>query len=163
LIGSDVVRADSLLSRARSEALAAGDWHIAVQALIGLGKLRSRRAGPKAGLELVRQARSLADHPSPDESAQLLCTEGMFTEQLADTTGRFLIVEGMRVAKAGRALRELGTCEIALAQTGERMGYFEATAGSAADAVSHFEQIHFSLGVATASQWLGYSRLTRGY
>ena len=42
-IGSDVVRADSLLSRARSEAVAAGDWHIAVQALIGLGKLLRQR------------------------------------------------------------------------------------------------------------------------
>ena len=162
-IGSDVVRADSLLSQARTQALAAGDWHIAFQALITLGKLRSRRAGPKAGLELVAEARSLAENPTADESAQLLCTEGMFLAQLADTSGRTRLMEGIRRAHRGGALRELGVCDVALAQTVERSGYFEAAAGAAAEAVRLFEQIHFPLGVASASQWLGYARLTRGY
>src|SRR5262249_51837376 len=49
-IGSDVVRADSLFMLAHDEAITAGDWHIAFQALVNVGKLRSRRAGPRAGL-----------------------------------------------------------------------------------------------------------------
>ena len=67
-IGSDVVRADSLFMLARAEDLGAGDWHIAFQALVNVGKLRSRRAGPKVGLELLREARSIATNPTPDET-----------------------------------------------------------------------------------------------
>ena len=37
-IGSDVVRAESLFVQARARSLAAGDWHIAFQSLIGLAK-----------------------------------------------------------------------------------------------------------------------------
>ena len=162
-IGSDVVRAESLFVQARARSLAAGDWHIAFQSLIGLAKLRGRRAGPKVGLELVREARSLADHPTPDESAQLLCTEGSFLEQLADTSKGALISEGIEVARRGGALREFGVCKIAFAQAAERTGYFGAASGSAAEAVRVFERIHFSVGVASASQWLGYLRLTRGF
>ena len=162
-IGSDVVRADSLFAQARTQAIAAGDWHIAFQALINLGKLRSRRAGPKAGLELLRQAESIADHPIPDESAQLLCTRGLFLEQVGDTTGRAHLAEGIRIARRGHALRELGVCNVGWATIAERSQYFEDAARAAAEAVRIFEQIHFLHGVASASQWLGYARLTRGY
>jgi CHAT domain-containing protein/tetratricopeptide (TPR) repeat protein len=162
-IGSDVVRADSLFVQARGEALAAGDWHIAFQALINLGKLRSRRAGPKAGLELLREAKSIAVDPIPDESAQLLCTEGLFMEQMGDTTGRAHIADGIRVARRGGALRELGVCDVGFATISDRSGFFDEAAHSAAEAVRIFERIHFPHGAASASQWLGYARLTRGY
>ncbi len=102
-IGSDAARADSLFVQARAEDLAAGDWHIAFQALVNVGKLRSRRAGPKVGLELLREARSIATNPTPDESAELLCAEGLLTEQAGDTTGRARLAEGIRVARKGGA------------------------------------------------------------
>ncbi|MGE5101112.1 MAG: CHAT domain-containing protein [Deltaproteobacteria bacterium] len=162
-IGSDVVRADSLFVQARTQALAAGDWHIAFQALINLGKLRSRRAGPKAGLELLREARSIADQPIADESAQLLCTEGLFMEQMGDTSGRAHLADGIRVARRGGALRELGVCDVGWATIADRSGLFDEAARSAAEAVRIFERIHFPHGAASASQWLGYARLTRGY
>jgi CHAT domain-containing protein/tetratricopeptide (TPR) repeat protein len=162
-IGSDVIRADSLFVQARAQALAAGDWHIALQALINLGKLRSRRAGPKAGLELVKEARSIAVHPIPDELAQLLCTEGLLMEQIGDTTGRAHLAEGIRVARRGNALRELGVCDVGFATIADRSGFFDEAAQSASEAVRIFERIHFPHGAASASQWLGYARLTRGY
>jgi CHAT domain-containing protein/tetratricopeptide (TPR) repeat protein len=162
-IGSDVLRADTLLSQARAQSLAAGDWHIAFQALVSLGKLRSRRAGPKVGLEFLRDARSVARRLSPDESAQLLCTEGTLMEQLADTMGRVRLTEGIRVARTGGARRELGVCDLALAQAAERVGYFEGAANAASEAVHIFEQLHFLVGLAAASQWLGYTRVERGY
>jgi CHAT domain-containing protein len=162
-IGSDVVRADSLFAQAKTQALAAGDWHIAFQALINLGKLRSRRAGPKVGLELLRQAESIVDHPIADESAQLRCTEGLFMEQAGDTTGRAHLAEGIRIARRGHALRELGVCDVGWATIAERSQFFDDAARVAAEAVRIFEQIHFQHGAASASQWLGYARLTRGY
>jgi CHAT domain-containing protein/tetratricopeptide (TPR) repeat protein len=162
-IGSDVVRADSLFAQARTQALAAGDWRIAFQALINLGKLRSRRAGPKAGLELLKEARAIADHPIADESAQLLCTEGLFMEQLGDTTGRSHLLEGIRIARRGGARRELGICDVGWATIAERSQFFDVATNAAAEAVRIFEQIHFPHGAASASQWLGYARLTRGY
>jgi CHAT domain-containing protein/tetratricopeptide (TPR) repeat protein len=164
-IGSDAVRADSLFVQARAEDLAAGDWHIAFQALVNVGKLRSRRAGPKVGLELLREARSIATNPTPDESAELLCAEGLLTEQAGDTTGRVRLAEGIRVARkaGGKALRELGICDVGSATLLERSGSFYEAERAAAEAVQVFEQIHFAYGAASASQWLGYSRLTRGY
>ena len=162
-IGSDVVRADSLFAQAHARATASGDWHIALQALINLGKLRSRRAGPKAGLELLKEARSIAAHPIPDESAQLLCTEGLLMEQLGDTTGRRRLTQGIRIARRGNALRELGVCDVGFATIADRAGFFDQAARSAAEAVRIFERIHFPHGAASASQWLGYARLTRGY
>ena len=162
-IGSDVVRADSLFTRGRAQALAAGDWHIAFQALINLAKLRSRRAGPKAGLELLREARTIAEHPIADESAQLLCTEGLLMEQMGDTTGRVHLAEGIRVARRGNALRELGVCNVGWATIADRSQLFDDAAHAAAEAVRIFERIHFPYGAASASQWLGYARLTRGY
>ena len=162
-IGSDVVRADSLFAQAHAQALAAGDRHIALQALINLGKLRSRRASPKAGLELLKEARSIAAHPTPEESAQLRCTEGLLMEQLGDTTGRSRLREGIRVARRANALRELGVCNVNFATIADRAGLFDEAARAAAEAVRIFERIHFPHGAASASQWLGYARLTRGY
>jgi tetratricopeptide (TPR) repeat protein len=162
-LGSDAAHADSLFTLARSEAVAAGDPHTAAQAIIGLAKLRSRRAGPKAGLELLRDARKLLDHPSTDESAQLLCTEGAMMEQIGDTTGRARLTDGIGIARRARAYRELGACDLFMAQTAERGGYFAGASGAAREAVELFARIHFPLGVATASQWLGYALLERGY
>lgn len=162
-IGSDVVRADTLFMQARAEDLAAGGWHVAYQALVNVGKLRSRRAGPKAALELLHEARSIGTNPIPDERAQLLCTEGLFLEQLGDTTGRARIQDGIRVAREGKALRELGVCDVDLATIAERLQYFWRAQDAAAEAVRIFERIHFPHGAASASQWLGYARLTRGY
>jgi CHAT domain-containing protein/tetratricopeptide (TPR) repeat protein len=162
-IGSDVVRADSLFMLARAEDLAAGGWRIAFQAIVNVGKLRSRRAGPKVGLELLREARSIATNPTPDERAELLCAEGLFMEQAGDTSGRARIAEGIRVARTGKALRELGICDVSLATIVERSQSFFEAERAALEAVRTFEQIHFSYGAASASQWLGYARLTRGY
>jgi CHAT domain-containing protein/tetratricopeptide (TPR) repeat protein len=162
-IGSDVVRADSLFMQARAEDLGAGDWHIAFQALVNVGKLRSRRAGPKVGLELLREARSISTNPTPDERAQLLCTEGLFMEQVGDTTGRSRLADGIRVARNGKAFRELGICDVGLATLLERSGSFYEAERAAAEAVEIFERIHFPYGAGSASQWLGYARLTRGY
>jgi CHAT domain-containing protein/tetratricopeptide (TPR) repeat protein len=162
-IGSDAAKADSLFMQAKAEDLAAGDWHVAFQALINVGKLRSRRAGPKAGLELAHEAAALARDPTPDERAQLLCTEGLFMEQLADTTGRARLADGIRVARKSNALRELGICDVGLATVVERSQSFYEAERAASEAVSIFEQIHFPHGAASASQWLGYARLTRGY
>jgi CHAT domain-containing protein/tetratricopeptide (TPR) repeat protein len=162
-IGSDVVRADSLFMQARAEDLRAGDWHIAFQALVNVGKLRSRRAGPKVGLELLREARSISTNPIPDERAQLLCTEGLFMEQAGDTTGRSRLADGIRVARNGNAFRELGICDVGLATVLERSGSFYEAERAAAEAVQIFERIHFPYGAGSASQWLGYARLTRGY
>ncbi len=162
-IGSDVVRADSLFMLARAEDLAAGDWHVAFQALVNVGKLRSRRAGPKAGLELVREARAIAKSPIAEERAELLCTEGMFLEMAGDTTGRAHLADGIRVARSSRSLRELGVCDVGFATIVERSQSFFEAERAAAEAVRIFEQIHFAYGAASANQWLGYGRLTRGY
>lgn len=162
-IGSDVVRADSLFIQARAEDLSVGGWHIAFQALVNVSKLRSRRAGPKVALDLLREARSIAKNPIPEERAQLLCTEGLFLEQIGDTAGREHIFQGTRIAREAGALRELGICDVALATIAERLQFFWRAEAAAAEAVRIFEQIHFPHGAAAASQWLGYARLTRGY
>ncbi len=62
-----------------------------------------------------------------------------------------------------KSLRELGICDVGLATLLERSGSFYEAERAAAEAVQVFEQIHFAYGAASASQWLGYSRLTRGY
>jgi CHAT domain-containing protein/tetratricopeptide (TPR) repeat protein len=159
-LGSNVIAADSLFTRAQSQS---ADWHIPFQALIGLGKLRSRRVGPKAGLELIRQAHALAQSPTAEEVAQVSCIEGAVLEQLADSSGRGLILDAIGKAKRAGALRELATCELLMAQTRERVGRFEAVVSYARAAVLHFEQANFPLGVASASQWLGYAEMIRGY
>ena len=161
-IGSGAARADTLLDQARVEALAANDWHTAFEALVNLAKLRDRRAGPKAAMELAKQARAIADHPDDEQLAQLLCMEGTFAEQLGDTTGRAKLFEGIRVARRGGAVRELGACDLLLAQVVERGGYFDIAERRADEAVHLFERAHYTLGLATASQWLGYARLERG-
>lgn len=161
-IGSDAARADSLFVQARAEDLAAGGWHVAFQAIVNVAKLRSRRAGPKVGLDLLREARALARNPIPDERAQLLCTEGLFMEQAGDTTGRRRLDEGIRVARQGNALRELGVCDVGFATIAERLQFFDVAEVRAGEAVRIFEQIHFPHGAASASQWLGHARLTRG-
>jgi len=162
-IGTDAAGADTLFTRARNEARASGDWHIAFQALLAQAKLRSRRAGPKAGLELVREARQIIERPTADETAQLLCTEGTMLEQAGDTTGRLRLMEGVGVARRNRAWRELGVCDVGLATILDRSQFFDEGARAAAEAVRVFQRIHFSYGAAAAGQWLGHSRLTRGY
>ena len=159
-LSANVVAADSLFARAQSQS---ADWHIQFQALIGLGKLRSRRVGPKAGLELIRQARTLAQHPSVEELAQVSCFEGALLEQLADSSGRRLILDAIGKTKRAGALRERAACELLMAQTRERVGRFEAVVSYARAAVLHFEQSNYPLGVASASQWLGYAEMIRGY
>ena len=84
-------------------------------------------------------------------------------DQLADTSKGHLILQGIEIARRAGAHREFGVCKVAFAQIAERRGYFEDAAKSAAEAVKAFEQVHFAVGVASASQWLGYLRLTRGY
>ena len=162
-IGTDAAGADTLFTRARNEARAAGDWHIAFQALLAQAKLRSRRAGPKAGLDLAREARQIIDRPTADESAQLFCTEGIFLEQTGDTTGRARLIEGIRIARTNAAWRELGVCDVGLATILDRSQFFDEGARAAAEAIRLFQRIHFSYGAAAAGQWLGHSRLTRGY
>jgi len=161
--GADAAAADTLFAQSRTEAQAAGDWHLAFQSLLGLAKLRSRRIGPKAAIELTREARRLAARPTSDESAQLLCTEGMLMEQAGDTIGRHRLDLGRRVAARGGALREEGVCDVGLATILDRSQFFDEAARFAANAVRIFNEIHFSYGAAAAGQWLGHSRLTRGY
>jgi len=162
-IGTDAAGADTLFTKAQIEDRAAGDWHIAFQALVAQAKLRSRRVGPTASLELVRQARLMMEQPTPDESAQLLCAEGMFMEQTSDTSGRTHLLTGIRIAREHAAWRELGVCDVGFATILDRLQFFDEGARAAGEAVRVFERIHFSYGAASAGQWLGHSRLTRGY
>ncbi|MGH7622719.1 MAG: hypothetical protein ACREMU_10305, partial [Gemmatimonadaceae bacterium] len=111
-IGSDVARADTLLDRAKSDALAANEPQIAFDALVNLAKLRDRRSGPKAAIELTRQARIVGGRLGDEQRAELLCAEGTFAEQIGDTTGRIRIVDGIAAARRAGAPRDLGACEL---------------------------------------------------
>jgi len=162
-LGSSTDRADSLYSRARADAIAAGDEETAAQALIGLAQIRSRRAGPKIGLQLVREARAAMKQRTAEESAQLDCVEGSFEDQLGDTTGRLLVIKGRDVAKKSDAVRVWASCDVYIAQSVERSGYFDLAAERADEAVRLFNRTHNLVGVAQASQWLGYVRSVRGY
>jgi tetratricopeptide (TPR) repeat protein len=162
-LGNNTDRADSLFSRARAAALAAGDDKTAAQAVIGLAQLRSRRSGPKLGLQLVREARGIVKRPTAEESAQLECIEGSFQDQLGDSTGSLRVIRGRELANASDAVRVRAACDVYIAQSVERSGYFEQAADRADEAVRLFERAHNLVGVAQASQWLGYVRSVRGY
>jgi tetratricopeptide (TPR) repeat protein len=162
-LGDDVRRADTLFSRAHDEAMAARAPRIASQALFGLASIRSRTSGPRAGLELVRQARSVLTDGLPEDSATFLCFEGSKLQQLGDTTGTARVRDGVAMARRSGSDRVLGSCELLLAQAIEPAGDFPEVARFAAHAVSLFERTHYLLGVANASQWLGYTRFARGF
>jgi tetratricopeptide (TPR) repeat protein len=162
-LGSDAGRADSLFWRARAAAVAAGDDQTAVQALIGLAQIRSRRAGPTVGLQLVREARAIIKRPTAEQSAQLECIQGSFEEQLGDSTGALRVIHGRDLANGSDAVRVRAACDVYIAQSVERSGYFEQAADRADEAVRLFERAHNLVGVAQASQWLGYVRSVRGY
>ena len=162
-LGNNTDRADSLFSRAHAAAVVAGDDQTAAQALLGLAQLRSRRAGPKAGLQLVREARGIMKRPTAEQSAQLECVEGSFEDQLGDTTGRLRVIRGRDLASGSDAARVRAACDVYIAQSVERSGYFELAAQRADEAVRLFDRAHNLVGVAQASQWLGYVRSVRGY
>ncbi|HEY6829745.1 MAG TPA: CHAT domain-containing protein, partial [Gemmatimonadaceae bacterium] len=162
-LGNNTERADSLFTRARAAALAAGDDQTAVQALLGLAQIRSRRLGPRVGLQLVREARAIVKRPTAEQSAQLECVEGSFEDQLGDTTGRLRAIRGRNMASGSDAVRVRAACDVYIAQSVERSGYFEMAAERAEEAVRLFDRAHNLVGVAQASQWLGYVRSLRGY
>jgi len=162
-LGNDTERADSLFARAHAAALTAGDDQTAVQALLGLAQIRSRRLGPKVGLQLVREARAIVKRPTAEQSAQLECVEGSFEDQLGDTTGRLRAIRGRNLASGSDAVRVRAACDVYIAQSVERSGYFEMAAERADEAVRLFDRAHNLVGVAQASQWLGYVRSVRGY
>ena len=162
-LGNNTDRADSLFSRARAAAITAGDDQTAAQALIGLAQIRSRRLGPKVGLQLVREARAIVKRPTAEQSAQLECVEGSFEDQLGDTTGRLRVMHGRELAGGSDAARVRAACDVYIAQSVERSGYFELAAQRADEAVRLFDRAHNLVGVAQASQWLGYVRSLRGY
>jgi CHAT domain-containing protein/tetratricopeptide (TPR) repeat protein len=162
-LGDDVPRADTLFSRAHAEAIANDAPRIASSALYGLAQLRSRRTGPRAGLELVRQSRAALDDALPEDSAAFTCFEGALLQQLADTGAVWRIREGLAIASRSGSDRVWGGCELYFAQAVEPSGHFAEAARAAAHAVQLFERAHYLTGVANASQWLGYVRFNRGY
>jgi CHAT domain-containing protein/tetratricopeptide (TPR) repeat protein len=113
-------------------------------------------------LALARQSWSLIPAPSAEDSAQWRCLEGALGEQLGDTTGFQRIMSGRAIGARANAARVTATCDLLIAQSAERRGYFQAAAGSAADALRTFERIHFTVGVALAAQWYGYALFQRG-
>lgn len=162
-LGSDAARADSFFAHARADASASGDRATESLALIGLAQVRSRRSGPRAGLQLTRESLAALDQATPEDSAQLLCLEGTFMEQLGDSTGPLRVIRGRDMAKRAKALRVWAACDVFIAQSVERSGFFETAAANAAEAITLFERVHYLPGAAVASQWLGYVRSVRGY
>ena len=162
-LGDDVPRADTLFARARDEALSANASRIASAALYGLAQIRSRTVGPRAGLDLVRQARTVLTDGLAEDSAAFLCFEGARLQQLGDTTAIQRVLEGVRMARRSGSERVWGGCELMLAQAVEPSGRFVDATRYAAHAVWLFERTHYLTGVANASQWLGYARFERGY
>lgn len=162
-LGTDIRRADSLFTLAHAEAMTVGDTRIAFDALMALARIRGRTAGPRAGLQLVQDAARLLRHATAEDSAQVRCAEGGHMDQLGDTAGATRVAEGTRIADRAGELRAAGNCYLLAAQINERRGFTGAAAGSAAHAVTLFERARYPLGIALASQWLGYARFRRGY
>jgi CHAT domain-containing protein/tetratricopeptide (TPR) repeat protein len=161
-LGEDIPRADTLLSQAHAEAVAANAPRIAAQALLGLAQIRSRTAGPRAGLDLVRRARATLTDGLAEDSAAFTCFEASRLQQLGDSTAIARMTEGVAIAKRSGSGRAWGNCELFYAQLAEAIGHFPEASRSAAHAVQLFERIHYLVGVAVASQWLGYARFERG-
>jgi CHAT domain-containing protein/tetratricopeptide (TPR) repeat protein len=161
-LGDDVPRADTLLSQAQEEAVAAKAPRIAAQALLGLAQIRSRTKGPRAGLELARRARAVLTDGLAEDSAAFTCFEASRLQQLGDSTALSRMIEGVAIAKRSGSDRVWGNCELLFAQVVEATGHFPEAARSAAHAVQLFARIHYLVGVANASQWLGFARFERG-
>jgi CHAT domain-containing protein/tetratricopeptide (TPR) repeat protein len=161
-LGPDIRGADSLFALARSEAQALGAARIAFEAGMGLSSVRTRTAGPRVGLQLLRDAWSGVRSATVEDSAQRLCTEAAMLGQLGDSTWATRVQEGTDKALRARAYRVYGNCELLLAQTAERQGYNHAAAGAAHRALNAFARSRHRLGTALASQWFGYLLVQQG-
>jgi len=162
-LGSDQDSAISLFDRARSAAQAVGDSEIVVQSLIGLAQLRARKDGPRTALQLVRSARAWLGRLTFDVAAQLDCTEGAFADRTGDSTGRSRAIQGRQSAAELGAIGVWANCDMFVAQVEERAASLDHAEHYAKEALALFQRAHDLVGVAQASQWLGYLLAERGY
>ena len=161
-LGTDPARADSLLVEVREEARRAGLTALEAEAVFGLAQLRQRTQGPKVGRQLMGEWWALLERPSAQDTAQRLCALGAINEQLGDTTGIRQLETGAALATRLASWRTAGNCRLLVAQTLDRRGYRERAAFEARRALADFERIRYEVGIALASQWLGYLELQRG-
>jgi len=162
-LGSAPDSAILLFERARTAASAAGDSEMVAQALAGLVQLRSRREGAKIGLQLARAARAAVANPPVDEAAQLECLEAAFADRMGDSTARARALHGQALARHAGAVNAWASCDILVAQIEERANAFGRATRDAAESRDLFQKSHDLVGVAQASQWLGYLLAERGY
>jgi len=162
-LGSAPDSAIILFEHARAAATAAGDSELIAQALLGLVQLRSRRDGARIGLQLARAARAALPSPPADEAAQLECTEGAFADRMGDSTARARALQGRQLARRAGEINAWAVCDILVAQIEERADAFDQAARDAAESRDLFQKSHDLVGVAQASQWLGYLLAERGY
>jgi CHAT domain-containing protein/tetratricopeptide (TPR) repeat protein len=161
-LGFDVARADTLYTLAHAEAADVRSSRMAFEATTGLSQIRGRTAGPRVGIQLVRQAWSELVAPTAEDTAQHECSEGALLEQLGDSTGARRIGDGARIAQRAHAWKAQGSCNLLYAQSGERRGYLDAAKGYANVALEAFDSANFLPGTALASQWFGYVMVARG-
>ena len=161
-LGTDPARADSLLVEVREEARRAGLTALEAEAVFGLAQLRQRTQGPRVGRQLMGEWWALLERPSAQDTAQHLCALGAINEQLGDTSGIRQLETGAAIATRLASWRTAGNCKLLVAQTADRRGYREGAAIEARRALADFERIRYEVGVALASQWLGYLELQRG-
>ena len=107
-----------------------------VRGAVNLAKLRDRRAGPKAALELIEARRAqIADHPDDERAGAATLHRGHVRRAAWRHAGRCRVLEGIRVARHG-GLGARSRRVPVLAQVAERGGYFDIAERRADEAVA---------------------------
>lgn len=159
-LGLEVQVADSMLSTARAYARAAADPDIEAEALLVLMQVRGRTQGPRVGKQLLDEWWSLLKTPAPRDTAARLCLGAAIDDQLGDTTALARAWIGAAISERERSWRMAGNCRLSAAQISERKGYHKDAASDARGALQHFRHIDFAPGIALASQWYGYIKVS---
>lgn len=155
-LGTDVPTADSLLMAARALAHSAPAPDIEAEALLVLMQVRQRTQGPQAGRRLHAEWWALLPAPTAQDSALSFCQLGAIDDQTGDTSGARRVMHGAELAERRESWRVAGNCRLSLAQIADRRGFAGASRPAARKALEHFTRIDYTLGIALASQWLGY-------
>jgi tetratricopeptide (TPR) repeat protein len=132
------------------------------EALIALAQVRARTKGVQEARELVRQAKPLI---SPRNYALLAtrdCVEAPMAMRQGDPETLTIAREGRDFARRASSRRLQAGCEIALAQEGERRGYFAEAVKLFDDAAGSFRAVGDHHMLAVALQLGAWDRYQRG-